>query len=102
MNNALQAYNEMTSPTSDATPQWSINSVHIHLFYDVAQAKQAQHGSLVDWGPNGGLAGSDVRVLSNSSRKCTVTHIDEHQINAWILCNVLHWSMPTMGMSPSS
>ena len=76
-----QAYNVMTSPTSDDTPQWSINSVHIHLFYHIAQAKQAQHGSLVDRGANGGLAGSDVRVLSKSSRKCTVTGIDQHQIN---------------------
>ena len=33
MNNALQAYNVMTSPTTDVTPQWCINSVHIHLFY---------------------------------------------------------------------
>ena len=81
MNNALQAYNVMTSPTSDATPQRSINSVHIHLFYHVAQAKEAQHGSLVDRGANGGLAGSDVRVLSKSSRKCTVIGIDQHQIN---------------------
>ena len=81
MNNALQAYNVMTSPTSDDMPQQSINSVHIDLFYHVAQAKQAQHGSLVDRGANGGLAGPDVRVLSKSSRKCTVTGIDQHQIN---------------------
>ena len=81
MCNALQAYNTMTSPTSDDTPQWSINSVHTHLFYHVAQANQSQHGSLVDRGANGGLAGSDVRVLSKSSRKCTVTDIDQHQIN---------------------
>ena len=54
---------------------------HIHLFYHVAQAKQTQHGSLVDRGANGGLAGSDVRVLSKSPRKCTVTGIDQHQIN---------------------
>ena len=47
----------MTSPTSDATPRWSINSVHIHLIYHVAQANQAQHGSLADRGANGGLAG---------------------------------------------
>ena len=80
MNHALQAYNIMTSPFSDTTPQWSINSVHTHLFYHVAQAKQAQHGSLVDRGANGGLAGSDVRILSKSSRKCTVTGIDQHQI----------------------
>ena len=81
MNHALQAYNIMTSPFSDATSQRSINSVHTHLLYHVAQAKQAQHGSLVDRGANGGLAGSDVRILSKSSRKCTDTGIDEHQIN---------------------
>ena len=70
MNHALQAYNIMTSPISDDTPQRSINSVHTHLFYHVAHANQAQHGSLVDRGANGGLAGSDVRILSKSSRKC--------------------------------
>ena len=40
MNNALQAYNVMTSPTEDVTPQRSINSVHIHLFYHIAEVKQ--------------------------------------------------------------
>ena len=81
MNNALQAYNVMTSPPQDDTHQQSINSTHTHLSYYVAQAKQAQCGSLVDRGANGGLAGSDVRVLSKSSMKCTVTGIDQHQIN---------------------
>ena len=81
MNHALQAHIIMTSPFSDVTPQRSINSVHTHLFYHIAQAKQAQHGSLVDRGANGGHAGSDVRILSISSRKCTVTGIDQHQIN---------------------
>ena len=33
-------------------------------------------------GGNGGFAGSDVRVLSRSSRKCTVTGIDSHEIQA--------------------
>ena len=80
MNNALHAYTVMTSPTLDVTPQRSFNSVHTHLFYHIAQAKQAQHGSLVDRGANGGLEGSDVRVLYKSSRKCTVTGIDQHQI----------------------
>ena len=56
MNSALQAYNVMASPTPDDTPQQSINSVHTHLFYHVAQAKQAIHSSLVDRGANGGLA----------------------------------------------
>ena len=81
MNHVLQAYNIMTSPFSDTTSQQSMNSVHTHIPYHVAQAKQAQHGSLIDRGANGGLAGSDVRILSKSSRKCTVTGIDQHQIN---------------------
>ena len=41
MNHALHAYNIMTSPFSDTTSQRSINSVHTHLLYHVAQAKQA-------------------------------------------------------------
>ena len=72
MNNVLQAYTVMASPTSDARPQ---------LMDHVAQVKQAQHGSFVDRRANGGLAVSDVRVLSKSSRKCTVTGTDQHQIN---------------------
>ena len=81
MNNGLQAYNAMITPPQDDTPHQSINATHTHLSYHVAQAKQALHGSLVDRGANGGLAGSDVRVLSKSSRKCTIAGIDQHQIN---------------------
>ena len=35
---------------------------------------------MVDRGANGGLAGSDVRILSRSSRKRTVTVIDSHEL----------------------
>ena len=59
------------------TPSREMNA---HITYHVAQAKQAKHGSLVDRGANGGLAGSDVRILSTSPRKCTVTGIDNHEI----------------------
>ena len=40
---------------------------------------QAKHGCLVDRGANGGLAGSDVRIISRSSKKYTVTGIDSHE-----------------------
>ena len=70
-----QAYQQSQSETE--TPPRQMNA---HITYHVAQAKQAKHGSLVDRGANGGLAGSDVRVLSTSSRKCTVTGIDNHEI----------------------
>ena len=58
--------------------------------YHIAQASQVTHGALVDRGANGGLAGSDMRILSRSSRRCTVTAIDiMMNYKALMLCNVL-------------
>ena len=76
----LQAYQVYQVPCpqhSTMTPERSINH---HFTNHIAQASQAKHGSLVDRGANGGLAGSDVRILSRSSRKCTVTGIDSHEL----------------------
>ena len=80
LDQALQAYEAYQVPCpqdSTMTPERSINH---HFTYHIAQASQAKHGSLVDRGANGGLAGSDVRILSRSSRKCTVTGIDSHEL----------------------
>ena len=80
LDQALQAYQAYQIPCpqdSTMTPERSINH---HFIYHVAQASQAKHGSLVDRGANGGFAGSDVRILSRSSRKCTVTGIDSHEL----------------------
>ena len=70
-----QAYQE--SQSDNEKPHTQINA---HITYHDAQAQNSKHGSLVDRGTNGGLAGSDVRVLGTSSRKCTVTGIDNHEI----------------------
>ena len=70
-----QAYQE--SQFDNEKPHTQINA---HITYHVAQAQHAKHGSLVDRGANGGLAGSDVRILRTSSRKCTITGIDNHEI----------------------
>ena len=80
LDQALQAYQAYQVPCpqdSTMTPERTINH---HFTYHIAQASQAKHGSLVDRGANGGLAGSDVRILSRSSRKCTVTGIDSHEL----------------------
>ena len=74
---AYQAYQVQSPQDSTSTPERSINH---HFTYHIAQASQAKHDSLVDRGANGGLAGSDVRILSRSSRKCTVTGIDSHEL----------------------
>ena len=70
-----QAYQETQSET-----QTPIRQINAHITYHVAHANQAKHGSLFDRGANGGLAGSDVRFLSTSPRKCAVTGIDNHEI----------------------
>ena len=70
-----QAYRENQSENQTPTRQ-----LNIHITYHVVQANQAKDGSLVDRGANGGLAGSDVRVLSTSPRTCTVTGIDNNEI----------------------
>ena len=46
--------------------------MNTHLTSHVDEALQSKHASLVDRGANGGLAGSDVTILSHSSRKCNV------------------------------
>ena len=74
---AYQAYQVQCPQDSTMIPERTINH---HFTYHVAQASQAKDGSLVRRGANGGLAGSDVRILSRSSRKCTVTGIDSHEL----------------------
>ena len=80
LDQSLQAYQacQLLCPQdSTSIPEMTINH---NYTYHVDQASQAKHGSLVDRGANGRLAGSDVRILSRSSRKCTVTGIDSHEL----------------------
>ena len=80
LDQALQAYQAYQVPCPQDSTMVPERSINHHFTYQVAQASQAKHGSLVDRGANGGLAGSDVRILSRSSRKCTVTGIDSHEL----------------------
>ena len=75
-----QAYQVPSSEDSTPSPERIINH---HYTYHIAQASKATYGSVVDRGANGGLAGSDVRVLSKSSRKCTLTGIDSHELQGF-------------------
>ena len=98
---AYQAYQVSCPQDSTMTPERSINH---HFTYHVAQASRAKHGSLVDMGANGGLAGSDVRILSRSSRKCTVTGIDSHELQGLdvvqygiVYLNIIEYAWNGMG-----
>ena len=77
---ALQAYQAYHVPCSQDSAPIPERNINHHYTYHVAQASQAKHGSLVDRGASGGLAGSDVKTLSRSFRKCTVTGIDSHEL----------------------
>ena len=55
-------------------------SINLHYTCHIVQAVLAKYYSLVDRQANGGLGGSDVRILSRSSRKCTATGIDSHEL----------------------
>ena len=80
LDQALQAYQAYQVPCPQDSTMTPERSISHHFTYHVAQASQAKHGAPVDRGANGSLAGSDVRILSRSSRKCTVTGIDSHEL----------------------
>ena len=80
LDQAFQAYQAYQVPCPQDSTMIAERTANHHLTYHVAQASQPKHGSLVDRGPNRGLAGSDERILSRSSRKYTVTGIDSHEL----------------------
>ena len=77
---ALQTYQAYQVPCPQDSTTIPERTINHHYTCHVAQASQSKHGSLVDKGANGGLAGSDVRILSRSSGKWTVTGIDSHEL----------------------
>ena len=91
LDQALQAYQAYQVPSPQDSTMIPERTINHHFTYHVAQASQAKHGSLVDRGANGGLDGSDVRILSRSSKKCTVTGIDSHELQGLdvVQCAVL-------------
>ena len=50
------------------------------MTYHVSSHNRKDYGTLVDRGANGGIARSDVRVLSATDRTVDVSGIDNHQM----------------------
>ena len=80
LDQALQAFQAYQVPCPQDSTMILERTINHHFTYHVALASEAKHGTLVYRGANGGLAGSDVRILSRSSRKCTVTGTDCHEL----------------------
>ena len=47
----------------------------------MSKHSSSHYGSLIDRGANGGLAGSDVRILERTGRTVSVTGIDNHELS---------------------
>ena len=58
--------------------QQSINATHI--VYDISAHRASSSLSLVDRGANGGLAGTDVRIIHRTHRFVDIRGIDNHQL----------------------
>ena len=56
---------------------YSVKQTHI---YDVSKHSSSHYESLIDRGANGGLAGSDVRIVERTGRTVSVTGIGIHEI----------------------
>ena len=91
----------MTSPTSDVTPQRSINSVHINFFILLKQNKPNMVHLLIGE-PMVDLQGQMSESCPNPPGNALLLVLTNTRSMAWTLWNVLNWSTPTMDMSISS
>ncbi|KAL7574030.1 hypothetical protein ACA910_015609 [Epithemia clementina (nom. ined.)] len=76
--NMMQAYQTKLSRSSKPSRP---REIKMAAHYHVAHAQASRFGSLVDRGANGGLAGADVRILSRSECKISVTGIGNHELS---------------------
>jgi len=72
------------SPTPNASEEITVNGktyrqVHLHT-YSVSASKSSSTQSLVDRGANGGIGGSDVRVIHKTHCSVDVQGINNHQM----------------------
>ena len=56
-------------------------SSNVHeITYNISQARTRGIGSLIDHGANGGIAGTDVRLICKSGCKVDITGINNHEV----------------------
>ena len=96
MNNALQAYNVMTSPTCSL----STRSIFISFIILLGQNKPNMVHLLIGE-PMVDLQGQMSESSPNPPGNALLLVLTNTRSMVWTLCNVLHWSTPTMGMSNS-
>ena len=75
-----QSVNQEQIPHQNYVQKYAKWNMDFHASYHIFKTKSHHVGTLVDRGANGGLAGADVRVLSRSGRKVTISGIDNHEM----------------------
>ena len=82
LSSTANANSTSSSPQQKKTTKFNVSLAEI-VRYRVSQHHGAYTkgvGSLIDRGANGGLAGSDVRIISKSDREVDVSGIDGHEM----------------------
>jgi hypothetical protein len=70
----------------------------INIMYQVNNTHKAGHGyALMDCGANGGVLGSNVRILHHTSRHITLTGIDNHQLPNLNICTAAAYTTTNKG-----
>ena len=83
-----QTQNSLRNVLSNSTSRVSFQQNTCKCTYSIHQHQTKTSGALVDGGANGGLSGSDVRVLSETLNFADVTGIGEKSLSNLPLCTV--------------
>ena len=85
---AIPSTNGIRNVLSNSTSRVSFQQNTCHCTYSINKHQTKLTGALVDGGANGGLSGSDVRVLSETLNFADVTGIGEKSLTNLPLCTV--------------
>ena len=75
----ISFHHEKKNPHIEDKFTYSVNNTNVT--YTVKESQQQKCGALIDRGANGGIAGSDTRILNtHPTRKVDIQGIDNHQL----------------------
>ena len=94
----LSKSGEMSSEEYGQQTDTTNPNIHVqNTCYVISNHTIQGRGSLVDRGANGGIAGSDTRVIFRHLRKVDVTGIDNHEMTDLSIVDAAGWDMSNEG-----
>ena len=72
--------NRLLSANKNKTSTSKSRSAYMAVTYIASSHTRHRHGSLVDRGANGGIAGNDMTIIEDTGRTVNISGIDDHQL----------------------